>query len=169
MPSSSRRAAPRRSPRAAPRPTGRAALPAGRPLSAPFAAVFAVLTAAEGGYLASLLRPPEPRWDWIVATPAALAALALAGGVLVLLGRGRGWLVLAVAAALSALLLLGVALLFGALGDGGSAGWALAMLVGPLGAFVLAVRRPIRDWTRPRRRTPSPSAARPGRAGARGG
>ncbi|HYO37804.1 MAG TPA: hypothetical protein VER97_17130, partial [Geodermatophilus sp.] len=138
------------------------------PLSAPFAAVFAVLTAAEGGYLASLLWPPEPRWDWIVATPAVLAALALAGGVLVLLGRGRGWLVLAVAAALSALLLLGVALLFGALGDGGSVGWALVMLVGPLGAFVLAVRRPIRDWTRPRRRTPSPSAARPGRAGARG-
>ncbi len=174
MPSSpSRRAAPRRSPRAAPLPSARGpAVPSGRPLSAPFAAVFGVLTAAEGGYLASLLWSPEPGWNWIVATPAALAALALAGALLVLLGRGRGWLVLTVAAALSALLLLGVALLFGALGDGTSVGWALLMLVGPGGALALAVRRPIRDWTRPRRGTPRgtppPVPARPGRTAARG-
>jgi hypothetical protein len=170
MPSSpSRRAAPRRSPRAAPLSSTRAAaVPAGRPLSAPSAAVFGVLTAAEGGYLASLLWPPEPGGDWAVATPAALAVLALAGSVLVLLGRGRGWLVLAVAAALSALLLLGVALLFGALGDGSSVGWSLLMLVGPVGALVLAVRRPIREWTRPGRGTPPPVPARPDRAPARG-
>ncbi len=167
--SSSRRAAPRRSPRAAPLPSGRGpAVPAGRPLSAPFAAVFGLLTAAEGGYLAWLLWSPEPGLDVVVAVPAAPAVLALAGGLLVLLGRGRGWLVLTVAAALSALLLLGVALLFGALGDGGSAGWALLMLVGPVGALALAVRRPIREWTRPGRGTPRgtppPAPARPGRA-----
>ena len=178
MPSSPpRRAATRRSPRAAAAPAtlGRASAPRrgtppepGRPLTAPFAAAFGLLTAAEGLYLAWLLWAPEPGADWSVLTPAGLAALALVGAVLVLRGRARGWLVLTVAAALSALLLCGVALLFGALGDTGSVGEVLLMLVGPVGCLALTVRRPIREWTRPGRGTPPPAPARPGRAGTRG-
>ncbi|MGY1607049.1 MULTISPECIES: hypothetical protein [unclassified Geodermatophilus] len=172
-PSPSRRAAPRRSPRAAAAPSAPARSPSRparvRPLTAPFAAVFGLLVAAEDLYLAWLLWAPEPGWDWFVLTPAGLALLAVVGAVLVLLGRGRGWLVLTLAAVPSVLLLLGVAFLFGVLGDGRSVGWALLLLVGPVGCLVLAVRRPIRDWTRPRRGTPPPSAARPRRAGPRGG
>ncbi len=189
MPSSPpRRAAPRRSPRAAAAPTARVRAPGRteppaepvRPLTAPFAAVFGLLVAGEDLHIAWLLWEPDPGWDWFVLAPAALALLAAVGSVLVLLGRGRGWLVLTLAAVPSILLLLGVALLFGALGDGGSVGWALLLLTGPVGALVLAVRRPIREWTRPRRgtrrgtprgtprSTPPPAAARPRRAGARG-
>ncbi len=173
MPSSPpRRAAPRRSPRAAPAPSarGRTAAPPEpvRPLTAPFAAVFGLLVAAEDLYLAWLLWEPDPGWDWFVLAPAGLALLAAAGAVLVLRGRGRGWLVLTLAAVPSVLLLLAVALLFGVLGDGGSVGWALLLLTGPVGCLVLAVRRPVREWTRPRRGTPAPVPAGPGRPRARG-
>ncbi len=174
MPSSPpRRAATRRSPRAAAAPSARArALPPpapARPLTAPFAAVFGLLVAVEDLHLAWLLREPDPGSTWVVLTLTALALVALAGALLVLRGRGGGWLVLALAAVPSVLLLLGVALLFGALGDGRSVGWALLLLTGPVGCLVLAVRRPIREWTRPRRGTPPPPTARPGRARPRGG
>ncbi|WP_089404930.1 hypothetical protein [Geodermatophilus saharensis] len=170
MPSSPpRRAGTRRSPRAAAAPSARALPPAPvRPLTAPFAAVFGLLVAAEDLYLARLLEEPEPGRTWVGAALAALALVALAGSALVLLGRGRGWLVLTLATVPSVLLLLGVALLFGVLGDGGAVGWALLLLTGPVGCLVLAVRRPIREWTRPRRGIPPPATARPDRGRPRG-
>ncbi len=174
MPSSPpRRAAIRRSPRAAAVAPGAGRTPAPRaverPLTAPFAAVFGLLVAGEDLYLAWLLGEPDPGWHWFVLTPVALALLAVVGAVLVLRGRSRGWLVLTLAAVPTALLLLGAAVLFAVLGDGGAVGWALLLLTGPVGCLVLAVRRPIREWTRPRRGTPPPGPARPGRAGSRGG
>src|SRR3954449_2256938 len=96
MPSSSRpRVAARRSPRSAPlaRPAG--PTPSVRPMEAPFAAVFGVLVAAEYVYLGWLLYQPGSLLDWYVVVPAVLAALTVAGAVLVVAGRGRGWLVLA--------------------------------------------------------------------------
>ncbi|MEX5720152.1 hypothetical protein [Geodermatophilus maliterrae] len=176
MPSSPpRRTTTRRSPRAAAPPSGvrRAAPPVapGRPLTAPFAAVFGVLLTAEDVFLAWLVESPEPGWTWdrLVSGVLALAVVALAGAVLVFLGRGRGWLVLALAAAVTALLLLGATVLFAAaLGSGELTGWALLLLPGPLGALGLSVRRPIRDWTRPGRgNRPAPPAAH-GRGRTRG-
>ncbi len=157
--SSSRgRAAARRSPRAAPRqPPPR---PAGRPVLAPFAAVFAVLVAVEYLWLAWLLRDPEVATSWSVAVPAVLAVLALAGAVLVVLGRARAWVLLAVVSVVLVLSLLGTAALFGALGLGAVAGQALLLLVGPVGCLVLAVRRPVREWTRPARATRAPERGR---------
>src|SRR4051794_27761506 len=96
----------RRSPRpiAAPpsrprRPLGRNFAPAApvRPMLAPFAAAFGLLVAAEDVYLGWLL------WDtraWYVAVAGLLAAAAVTGAVLTVLGRGRGWLVLALASVL---------------------------------------------------------------------
>jgi hypothetical protein len=47
--------------------------------------------------------------------------------------------------------MLAVLVLFAALG-GGSALWgALALLIAPVGCLVLALRREVRNWTRPRR------------------
>ena len=170
MPSSPpRRTTTRRSPRAAAAPSSAVRRlaplppPRGRPLTAPFAAVFGLLVTAQDLYLGWLLRDGlPPGWGRYLAVSAALVLLAVAGAALVWLGRGRGWLVLAVAAALPLLLLLGVAALFGALGDDSSVGWALLLLVGPVGCLSLAVRRPIREWTRPGRATPRPApSARP--------
>jgi hypothetical protein len=104
----------------------------------------------------------------VVATPAALAALALAGA-----GPGAARAGPRLAGARRsprpvARLLLGVALLFGALGDGrvGRLGTAAARRA--RWARRAGGARPIRDWTRPpaegRRPRPRPS----GRAGARG-
>ncbi|SDD10527.1 hypothetical protein SAMN05660690_3406 [Geodermatophilus telluris] len=174
MPPPPRRTTTRRSPRAAAAPPGAVrrgappAPPAGRPPAAPFAFVFGLLVAAEDLYLGWLLLEPDPGWHWYVFASAGLALLAVVGAVLVLRGRARGWLVLAVAAVLPALLLLGVAGLFAALGDGGSVGWALLLLAGPVGALVLALGRPIRQWTHPARRTPPPGRAGTGRGGAAG-
>jgi hypothetical protein len=155
--SSRSRAAARRSPRAAPRqPPPR---PAGRPVLAPFAAVFAVLVAVEYLWLAWLLRDPEVATSWAVAVPAVLAVLALAGAALVVLGRARAWVLLAVVSVVLVLSLLGTAVLFGALGLGAVAGQALLLLVGPVGCLVLAVRRPVREWTRPARATRPPEGA----------
>ncbi|WP_110006773.1 hypothetical protein [Geodermatophilus normandii] len=139
----------------------------GRPLTAPFAAVFGLLVAAEDLYLGWLLWAGQPAgWGRHLAVSAVLALLAVAGAALVWLGRGRGWLVLTAAAALPLLLLLGVAALFGALGDDSAVGWALLLLVGPVGCLTLAVRRPIREWTRPGRATPrTPPSAGPRRDG----
>ena len=149
MPSSSRsRAATRRSPRPAPRgPT-----PAGdRPLTASLAAVFGVLLTAVDGYLLWLLWTPEVGWDSYLLVPVLFAVLAVAAAVAVFLGVRRGWLVLAVAAALPLLALLAVVVLFALLG-GGSALWgALVLLLAPVGCLVLALRRPVREWTGPDR------------------
>jgi hypothetical protein len=157
--SSRSRAAARRSPRAAPR---RQPLPgpAGRPVLAPFAAVFGVLVAAEYLWLAWLLRDPAAGTPWFVAVPAVLAVLALAGAALVVLGRGRAWLLLAAVSVVLVLCLLGTAVLFGALGLGAAVGQTLLLLVGPLGCLLLAVRRPVREWTRPARATRLPDQGR---------
>ena len=151
MPSSaSRNSAPaRRSPRPAPRVVE--ALPAERPLAVPFAAFFGLLLAAEATWFAWLLSTPDAGWDWFVVAPLLLAGLARAGALLVFLGRARGWIVLALAATLSLVGLLLVALFFAVLG-GGPAVWStLLLLVGPVTALVLALRRPVREWTRARR------------------
>ena len=113
-----------------------------------FAAVFGLLVAAEDLYLAWLLRTPESGWDAFAIVPVLLAVAAVAGAVLVFRGRARGWLVLAVAAALPLAGMLVLAVLFAALG-GGLAFWsAVLLLVGPVVALVLALRRPVREWTR---------------------
>jgi hypothetical protein len=129
----------------------------------PFAAVFGLLTAAEDGYLAWLLGDPAIGWDWFLVVPVLLGVAAVAGAVLVHLGRRGGWLLLAAAGALPVLVLLVLAFLFGALG-GGQAMWsALLLLVGPLACLVLALRRPVREWCRRTTAGRSPG----GRRGAR--
>jgi hypothetical protein len=151
MPSSASRsrATSRHSPRPAPRRVD--VPPAERPLVVPFAAFFGVLVAAEAGYLAWLLWTPLIGWDWFIAAPLALAALALVGAVLVLIGRAHGWLVLAVAAVLLLAGLGAMAVVLAALA-GAEAVWStMFLVVGPLICLVLAVRRPVRDWTRARR------------------
>ncbi len=159
-PSSPRnRAATRRSPRAAPRQQQTPAPPAGRPVLAPFAAVFAVLVAAEYLWLAWLLRAPEVPPVWYV-VPVVLAAVTLAGAVLVVLGRARAWVLLAAVSVVLALGLLTTTVLFGALGLGAVVWQALLLLVGPVGCLVLAVRRPVREWTRPARATRPPEQGR---------
>jgi hypothetical protein len=125
-----------------------------RPVPAPFAAVFGVLVAAEDAYLGWLLWDAEPGWGWYLLLPAVLAVGALAGAFLVLRGRALGrWVsgstVLAVCCLLPLLGLLGLAAVFALLGGGQAVWWALLLLVGPLGGLVLALQRPVREWTRP--------------------
>jgi hypothetical protein len=161
MPSSSarNRGTTRRSPRPAPRPAGD---PAERPLEAVLAAVFGLLVAAEDGYLTWLLWTPEVGWDRFMLVPLLLAAVALAGAAAVFLGRGRGWLLLAVAAGLLLAVLLVLVVLFAILG-GGTALWsAVALLVGPVGCLILVLRRPVRQWTRPGRADRSSAGRRRG-------
>ncbi len=144
----------RRSPGAA-RPTlGRAgSAPAApeRPVVAPFAAAFGALVAVEMVYLAWLLVDPDAGYDevpvgWAVGL-VTLAAWAVVGAVLVLLGRGRGWLVLALGSVLPLLGLLALAVLFGSLGAGSATWWAVLLAVGPVGSLVLVCQRPVREWT----------------------
>jgi hypothetical protein len=125
-----------------------------RPVSAPFAAVFGVLVAAEDAYLGWLLWDAEPGWGWYLLLPALLAVGVLTGAFLVLRGRALGgWIsgsaVLAVCCLLPLLGLLGLAAFFALLGGGQAAWWAVLLVVGPLGGLVLALQRPVRDWTRP--------------------
>jgi hypothetical protein len=160
MPSSASRgrSTTRRSPRPAPR---RVDVPAaGRPLVVPFAAFFGLLVAAEDVYLAWLLWTPGIAWDWFLVVPLALAVLALGGAALVLTGRARGWLVLAVAAALPLVGLVVMAAIFAVFG--GTAGvWStLLLIVGPLGCLVLALQRPVRQWTGAGRARRSPGGRR---------
>jgi hypothetical protein len=117
----------------------------------PFAVVFAALVAAEDLYFARLLWTPETGWDWFILVPGALAALALTGGVLVYLGRGRGWLVLAIAAALPLIGLAVITALFAALGGGQAMWMAVLLCVGPVTCLVLALQRPVREWSGTRR------------------
>src|SRR4051794_26028454 len=65
-----------------------------RPEETPFAAALGCLLAAEYGYLGWLLWDPHSGLDWFVVAPAVLAAFAITGAVLLVLGRGRAWLVL---------------------------------------------------------------------------
>src|SRR3712207_4466580 len=109
-----------------------------RPVTAPFAAVFGLLVAAEEVYLGWLLWDAEPGWGWYLLVPAVLAAGALTGAGLVLRGRspGRrvsGSAVLAVFCLLPLLGLLGLSVVFAALGGGSAVWWALLLLVGPVG------------------------------------
>jgi peptidoglycan/LPS O-acetylase OafA/YrhL len=153
MPSSSARsrATTRRSPRSAPAAAPAATRPAERPLEAVLATVFGVLVAAEDAYLAWLMWTPQVGWDWFMVVPLLLAVAALAGALAVFRGRRRGWLLLAVAAGLLLAVLLVLGVLFAILG-GGTAMWsAVALLIGPVGCLILALRRPVRLWTSPRR------------------
>jgi hypothetical protein len=151
MPSSAPRgrATTRRSPRPARRPVDTP--PAERPLAVPFAAFFGLLVAAEDVYLAWLLWTPEVGWDRFMAGPLLFAVLAVVGAALVFTGRARGWLVLAVAAVLPLAGLLVLAAIFAVLGGAQEVWSMLLLLVGPLACLVLALRRPVRDWTRARR------------------
>jgi hypothetical protein len=147
MPSSSSRSRVpvRRSPRPAPRGSGSAA--GERPLAVPIAAVFGVLTAGENAYLAWLLWDLGAGWGWFTIVPVLLAVVALAGAAALLLGRRLGRASLAVSAALTLLGVLALVVLFALLG-GGRATWAaVLLLVGPVGALVLSLRRPVRTWT----------------------
>jgi hypothetical protein len=117
-----------------------------RPLAVPFGAAFGGLVAAEELYLAWLLWEPKSGLEWFVAVPVALAALALAGVVLLLLGRRRAWLPLALSSALLLGVLLLLAVLFGALGGGQALWWALLLLVGPVACLALVLRREVRGW-----------------------
>jgi hypothetical protein len=110
--------------------------------------VFGLLVAAVDVYLTWLLWTPEVGWDAYLLVPVLLGVLAVAAAVAVLLGVRRAWLLLAVAAALPLVGMLAVVVLFAALG-GGSALWgAMALLIAPVGCLVLALRRPVREWTR---------------------
>ncbi|MFD2092294.1 hypothetical protein ACFSHS_12000, partial [Blastococcus deserti] len=124
-----------------------------RPLAVPFAAFFGLLVAAEDVYLAWLLWTPETGWDWFMGGPLLLAVLAVAGAALVLTGRARGWLVLAVAALLPLIGLLVLAGFFAVLGGTQEVWSTLLLVVGPLTCLGLALRGPVREWTRARRST----------------
>jgi O-antigen/teichoic acid export membrane protein len=120
-----------------------------RPQEAPFAAVLGLLVAAEYGYLSWLLWDPAAGLDWFVVVPLVLAAVAVAGAVLVVLGRGRGWVVLTVVSVVLLLGLLVLVAIFGALGGGAPLWQALLLLIGPIGCLALTLRRPVREWTTP--------------------
>jgi hypothetical protein len=120
--------------------------PLERPLAVPFAVVFGLLLTVEVLYLGWLLWEPDPRVDRFLVVPLLLAAAAALGSVLVLQGRRRGWVVLAVAATLPLLALLGLVFLLGAFGAGGQMWAAVLLAVGPLVTLVLALRRPVRQW-----------------------
>jgi hypothetical protein len=117
----------------------------------PFAAAFGVLLAVEDLYLGWLVWSPDPGLDWFLVVPLLLAAGALAGAFLVLAGRRGGWLVLALAALLPLLAVLLLVFVLGSFGAGAETAAALLLLVGPLGALVLALRRPVRQWSSARR------------------
>jgi hypothetical protein len=119
-----------------------------RPLVVPFAAVFGLLVAAEDLWLGWLLWEPDPAFAWFLVVPLVLAALAVAGAVLVVRGRAGGWVVLAVAAVLPLVALMALVFLLGAFGATGEMLSALLLAVGPLVCLVLALRRPVREWTR---------------------
>jgi hypothetical protein len=123
-----------------------------RPLQAPFAALFGVLVAVVDGYFGWLLWDADRTWSWYLIGPLVLIAGALAGAVLVLRGRGLGPVsgsaVLAWSCVLPLLGLLALTVFFAALADAEAAWLSVVLLVAPLGALVLALRAPVREWTR---------------------
>jgi hypothetical protein len=162
MPSSSSRSRVpvRRSPRSAPWGANAVTAPRERPPAVPFAVAFGLLLTIEVLYLGWLLWEPDPRVDRFLVVPLLLAAAAALGSVLVLQGRRRGWVVLAVAATLPLLALLGLVFLLGAFGAGAQMWAAVLLLVGPLATLVLALRRPVRQWCGPGRARRSPGGRR---------
>jgi hypothetical protein len=125
--------------------------PGERPLAATLAAVFGLLVAAVDGYLTWLLWTPEVGWDSTLLVPVLLGVLAVAAAVAVFLGVRRSWVLLVLAAALPLIGMLAVVVLFAVLGGGSALVGALALLVAPVGCLVLALRRPVREWTGPGR------------------
>ena len=162
MPSSSSRSRVpvRRSPRPAPRGANAVPAPRERPLAVPFAVAFGFLLTAEILYLGWLVWEPEPAFDRFLVVPLVLAIAAAVGSVLVLQGRRGGWVVLAVSAVLALLVLAGLVLLLGALGGGGTMWAASLLLVGPLAALALSLRRPVREWCGGARARRSPGGRR---------
>jgi peptidoglycan/LPS O-acetylase OafA/YrhL len=146
MPSSRSRVPVRRSPRPAPRTDVPLPTRPERPPAVTFAVVFGALLTLEVLYLGWLLWQPDPSVDRFLVVPLLLAGLAAAGSMLVLTGKRWGWAVLAVAAILPLAALLVFVFLLGALGGGAQLWAGVLLLVGPLAALVLAVRRPVRDW-----------------------
>ena len=130
----------------------------------PFAVVFGFLLAVEVLYLGWLVWEPEPAFDRFLVVPLLLAIGAVLGAVLVLQGRRWGWAVLAVAAVLALLVLAGLVLLLGALGGSGTMWAASLLLVGPLVTLVLALRRPVREWCGAGRARRSPGGRRGARS-----
>lgn len=114
----------------------------------PFAAAFGALLTVEVLYLGWLLWSPGPdrSADWLLVAPLLLAAAAAAGSAMVLQGRRGGWALLAGAALVPLLALLGLVFVLGAFGAFAQMWAAVALLVGPLTTLVLAVRRPVRHW-----------------------
>ena len=135
--------------RGAPGPgeAGAAGRAGGRPLPATLAAVFGLLVAAVDGYLTWLLWTPDGGWDSYLLVPALLGVLAIAAAAAVFAGVRSAWLALAVAAALPLMGMLAVVALFAVLGGGAALWGALALLIAPAGCLVLALRRPVREWT----------------------
>jgi hypothetical protein len=162
MPSSSSRSRVpvRRSPRSAPWAANAVTTPGERPPAVPFAVVFGFLLTVEVLYLGWLLWSPDPAVDRFLVVPLLLAAAAALGSVLVLQGRRGGWAVLAVAAALPLLALLGLVFLLGAFGAGAQMWAAVLLAVGPLATLVLALRRPVRQWCGSGRARRSPGGRR---------
>jgi hypothetical protein len=115
----------------------------------PFAVAFGLLTAVEVLYLGYLLWEPEPALDWYLVVPVVVAVLAVVASLLVLWGRARAWLLLAVAAVLPLVALLVLVFVLGAFGATAETWSAVLLTTGPLGCLVLATRRPVREWTRP--------------------
>jgi hypothetical protein len=133
--------------------------PGERPLTATLAAVFGLLVAAVDGYLTWLLWTPEVGWDSYLLVPILLGVLAVVAAVAVFLGLRRAWLLLVVAAALPLVGMLTVVVLFAVLGGGAAMWGAMALLIAPVGCLVLALRRPVREWTR-RGRASRPTGGR---------
>lgn len=131
----------------------------------PFAAAFGLLVAAEDGYLAWLLWGTRA---WYVVVAIVLGVVAVAGAVLTLLGRARGWLVLALASVVPLLAFLVLVLVLGALGTGHDTALAVLLLVGPVGCLILALQRPVREWTTPARATATTRSPRRGNVPDRG-
>ena len=160
MPSTSSRAraAQRRSPRAAGRsvapPVGR------RPPVVPFAVVFGLLMAVEVLYLGYLLWEPAPAFDWYLVVPVVVAGVSIVASLLVLGGRAHAWMLLAGTALLPLVALLVLVFVLASLGATAEAWSAALMTTGPLGCLILATRRPVREWTAPRRTTRSPGGRR---------
>lgn len=116
--------------------------------------------AAEVLYLGYLLWEPAPTFDWYLVVPVVLAAVAVAGSLLVLFGRARAWMLLAGAAVVLLVALLVLVFILGALGATAEMWAAVLLAAGPLGCLILASRRPVREWTRPGRATRSPGGRR---------
>ena len=120
--------------------------------------------AVEVLYLGYLLWEPAPALDWYLVVPVLVAVASIVASLLVLFGKARGWMFLAGTAVLPLVALLVLVFILASLGATAEAWSAVLMTTGPLGCLILATRRPVREWTAPRRTTRSPGGRRtPGR------